>query len=45
MVIEIYIDDLKEDKRLEVLFALREDAEKYIHNPIAVLYVNEEAEF
>ena len=45
MIINIYIDDLKEDKRLEVLFALREDAEKWMTEPIATLYIDEEAEF
>ena len=45
MIINIYIDDLREDKRLEVIFALRDDIDKYIHEPIAVLYIDEEAEF
>lgn len=45
MIINIYIDDLKEDKRLEVLFALRKKADDWLHDPIAILYIDEEAEF
>ena len=45
MIINIYLDDLKDDKRLEVIFALREDATDWVNKPIFTLMIDEEAEF
>lgn len=43
--IDIYLDDLKEDKRLEVMFLLRDDLDKWMFIPLATLEFEEEAEF
>lgn len=45
MTVNIYLDDLKEDKRLEVIFALGDDLENYLNIPLVSIDFEEGAVF
>ena len=45
MIIYIFLDDLKQDKKAEIMMALGEDLDRWIDKPIATIEFEEEAVF